>query len=41
MDLLGRSVQVDIPPQLTEKDCSMIAEAIHKVSSVLLVREAD
>lgn len=36
MDLLGRSVQVDIPPQLTEEDCGQIADAIRKVSSVLL-----
>ena len=36
MELLGRSVHMDIPPQLTEKDCRQIAEGIRKVASVLL-----
>ena len=36
MEWLGRSVHLDIPPQLREKDCAQIAEAIRKVASVLL-----
>jgi len=27
---------MDIPPQLSEKDCGQVAEAIRKVTSVLL-----
>jgi dTDP-4-amino-4,6-dideoxygalactose transaminase len=33
---LARSVHLDIPPQLTDRDCDQIAEGIHKVASVLL-----
>ncbi|MBN1835103.1 MAG: DegT/DnrJ/EryC1/StrS family aminotransferase [Spirochaetales bacterium] len=33
---LGRSVHLDIPPQLTEADCDEIGEGIQKVASVLL-----
>ena len=33
---LGRSVHLDIPPQLSEEDCDEIGEAIRKVASVLL-----
>jgi 8-amino-3,8-dideoxy-alpha-D-manno-octulosonate transaminase len=33
---LARSVHMDIPPQLTERDCDQIAEGIRKVASVLL-----
>jgi 8-amino-3,8-dideoxy-alpha-D-manno-octulosonate transaminase len=33
---LGRSVHLDIPPQLTDADCDEIGEAIKKVASVLL-----
>ncbi len=36
MEWLGRSVHMDIPPQLTEKDCGQIVEGIRKVASVLL-----
>ena len=33
---LDRSVHVDIPPQLTEEDCDMTAQAIRKVGQALL-----
>jgi 8-amino-3,8-dideoxy-alpha-D-manno-octulosonate transaminase len=33
---LARSVHVDIPPQLADRDCDQIAEGIRKVASVLL-----
>ncbi len=36
MKWLGRSVHMDIPPQLSEKDCDQIVEGIRKVASVLL-----
>ncbi|MEI6876879.1 MAG: DegT/DnrJ/EryC1/StrS family aminotransferase [Spirochaetota bacterium] len=36
MGLLGRSIHLDIPPQLSEKDCADIALGIRKVASVLL-----
>ena len=36
MAWLGRSVHLDIPPQLKAKDCEQIAEGIRKVASVLL-----
>jgi len=36
LDWLGRSVHLDIPPQLTAEDCDQIATAIEKVASVLL-----
>lgn len=36
LDYLSRSVHIDIPPQLTEEDCDLIAEAIRKVVDVLL-----
>jgi hypothetical protein len=36
MEWLGRSVHLDIPPQMTEPDCAQVAEAIRKVASVLL-----
>ncbi len=36
MGWLGRSVHLDIPPQLTGEDCAQIAEGIRKVTSVLL-----
>jgi 8-amino-3,8-dideoxy-alpha-D-manno-octulosonate transaminase len=36
MAWLGRSVHMDIPPQMTEKDCEQVAEGIRKVASVLL-----
>ncbi len=36
MHWLGRSVHMDIPPQLSEKDCVETAAGIRKVASVLL-----
>jgi hypothetical protein len=36
MEWLGRSVHMEIPPQLTEKDCGQITEGIRKVATVLL-----
>lgn len=36
MEWLGRSVHLDIPPQMSEKDCAQVAEGIRKVASVLL-----
>jgi 8-amino-3,8-dideoxy-alpha-D-manno-octulosonate transaminase len=36
MAWLGRSVHMDIPPQMTERDCEQVAEGIRKVASVLL-----
>jgi len=36
LDYLGRSVHIDIPPQLTAEDCDLIAEAIRKVADALL-----
>jgi hypothetical protein len=36
MEWLGRSVHLDIPPQLGEKECGEIAEGIRKVASVML-----
>ena len=36
LDLLGRSIHIDIPPQLSEEDCNLIAEAINKVARAYL-----
>ena len=36
LELLGRSVHIDIPPQLTAADCDMIAEGILKVAVAYL-----
>ena len=36
LNLLSRSVHIDIPPQLSEEDCIQIANGIKKVASVLL-----
>ncbi len=36
LDYLGRSVHIDIPPQLTPEDCDMIAAGIRKVADALL-----
>jgi len=36
LDLLGRSVHIDISPQLTGEDCDLIAKAIHKVARAYL-----
>lgn len=35
VELLSRAVHIDIPAQLTDEDCDMIAKAINKVSSAL------
>jgi len=35
-DLLSKSIQIDIPPQLTDEDCDMIAEGVHKVAEAYL-----
>ena len=34
--LLDRSVHLDIPPQMSEDDCDLIIEAIHKVANAYL-----
>jgi dTDP-4-amino-4,6-dideoxygalactose transaminase len=36
LELLSRSVHIDIPPQLTKQDCDMIAEGIIKVANAYL-----
>ena len=36
MEWLGRSVHLDIPPQLSEGDCREMVEAIRKVATVVL-----
>ncbi len=36
MEWLGRSVHLDIPPQLSERDCREMVEAIRKVATVVL-----
>ena len=36
LQYLQRSVHIDIPPQMTEADCDMIAEGIHKVANAYL-----
>jgi 8-amino-3,8-dideoxy-alpha-D-manno-octulosonate transaminase len=36
LEFLGRSVHIDIPPQMTSDDCDMIAEGIIKVSAAYL-----
>jgi 8-amino-3,8-dideoxy-alpha-D-manno-octulosonate transaminase len=36
MELLGRSVHLDVPPQMSERDCEQIALGIRKVAGVLL-----
>jgi len=35
-DLLSRSVHINVPPQMTDDDCDMIAEAIRKVANAYL-----
>lgn len=35
LEYLSRVVHLDIPPQLTDEDCDMIAKAINKVAEVL------
>ena len=36
LDLLSKSIQIDIPPQLTEEDCHMIAQGVDKVADAYL-----
>ncbi len=36
LDWLGRSIHIDIPPQMKEEDCNMIAEGVHKVAEAYL-----
>ena len=36
LDYLSRSIQIDIPPQMSEEDCDMITEGINKVAGTLL-----
>jgi len=36
IDYLGRVIHLDIPPQMTDEDCDMIAKAINKVAEALL-----
>jgi 8-amino-3,8-dideoxy-alpha-D-manno-octulosonate transaminase len=36
LELLGRSIHIDIPPQLSVQDCDMIADGIIKVSNAYL-----
>jgi 8-amino-3,8-dideoxy-alpha-D-manno-octulosonate transaminase len=35
LDYLSRSIQIDIPPQMTGEDCDMIAKGIRKVATAL------
>ncbi|NLZ56491.1 MAG: DegT/DnrJ/EryC1/StrS family aminotransferase [Clostridiaceae bacterium] len=35
LEYLGRVVHLDIPPQMSDEDCDMIAKAINKVAAVL------
>jgi 8-amino-3,8-dideoxy-alpha-D-manno-octulosonate transaminase len=35
-DLLSRTVHINVPPQLTDDDCDMIAEAVRKVANAYL-----
>ena len=35
LEYLGRVVHLDIPAQMTDEDCDMIAKAINKVAAVL------
>ena len=36
LQYLQRSIHIDIPPQMTEEDCDMIAGGIHKVANAYL-----
>ena len=36
LEYLARSIHLDVPPQITEQDCDMIAKGIRKVTEVLL-----
>jgi len=35
-DLLARSVHINVPPQMTDQDCDMIADAVRKVADAYL-----
>jgi len=35
LEYLGRAIHLDIPPQMTDEDCDMIAYAINKVAAAL------
>jgi len=35
-DLLSRTVHINVPPQMTDADCDMIAEAVRKVANAYL-----
>lgn len=35
-DLLSRAVHINVPPQMTDDDCDMIAEAVRKVANAYL-----
>jgi dTDP-4-amino-4,6-dideoxygalactose transaminase len=36
LQYLQRSIHIDIPPQMTDADCDMIADGIHKVANAYL-----
>ena len=36
LDYLSRSIHIDIPPQMTDEDCDMVAKGISKVARALL-----
>ena len=36
LDYLSRSIHIDIPPQMTEEDCDMVAKGISKVARAML-----
>ncbi len=36
LNILSRTVQMDIPPQMSEEDCDMVAEGLSKVAKALL-----
>jgi hypothetical protein len=36
LQYLHRSIHIDIPPQMTDQDCDMIAEGVNKVAKAYL-----
>jgi dTDP-4-amino-4,6-dideoxygalactose transaminase len=36
LEYLSRSIQIDVPPQMTPEDCDMVANGIRKVAEALL-----
>jgi len=36
LDLLSRTIHIDIPPQMTQEDCDMVAKAVRKVARAYL-----